>query len=91
MMEARRKKIVTNRRDDTVAASEIANWVFCHEAWRLDAIGHKASNQPERDGGTAHHVDLATTERIAGGAIGVGIWMVLLAMLAIVTLLVLGR
>ena len=38
-------------RPETVTASEIANWVYCPEAWRLDALGLPSANQQERDGG----------------------------------------
>jgi hypothetical protein len=91
MMETRRKMIVTKGRGDTVTASEIANWVSCPEAWRLEALGNEASNQPERDAGTTDHQEKATAEFLAGNAIAIDFWLVMLAMLAIAALLVLGR
>jgi hypothetical protein len=36
---------------ETVTASEIANWVYCPESWRLDALGHEPANQLARDAG----------------------------------------
>jgi hypothetical protein len=39
---------------DTVTASEIGEFLFCPESWRLAALGHQTANQPARDQGTRH-------------------------------------
>ncbi len=57
---------------DTVTASEIAEFVYCPEAWRLAQLGHGAANQPAQDEGTAHHAEKANAERVAGGSIAIG-------------------
>jgi hypothetical protein len=75
----------------TVTASEIADWVYCPEAWRLASLGHKATNQSARDHGTAHHVHEATAERIAGGAISFGFGLITLALLALALIFFLSR
>jgi hypothetical protein len=40
------------RHPNTVTASEIADYVFCPESFRLAALGHQSANQPVRDAGT---------------------------------------
>jgi hypothetical protein len=67
------------RSPDTVTASEIADYVFCLEAWRLAQIGHPSPNWPIRNAGTVHHADLTTSETVATGAIAIGWWLVILA------------
>jgi hypothetical protein len=37
-----------NRQADTITASEIGEFVFCPEAWRLGALGHQSANQAIR-------------------------------------------
>jgi hypothetical protein len=66
---------------ETVTASEIDNWVYCPESWRLSALGHEAINQPARDAGTTHHDEKATAEVIAGGSIAVGWWLIIAALI----------
>ena len=69
-------------RTSTVTASEIAEFVYCPEAWRLAALGHESANQPARDAGHAHHAEKAGAERRAGGAIAFGFGLIILAALA---------
>jgi hypothetical protein len=55
-----------------VTASEIAEWAFCPEAWRLVQVGTPSANQPIREAAMAHHANLTTSERVAGGSIAFG-------------------
>lgn len=68
---------------ETVTASEIAKWVYCPEAWRLDALGMRSANQQARDAGTEHHVEKAAAERTAGGAIAFGFGLIAMAVIAL--------
>jgi hypothetical protein len=79
------------RPPETVTASEIANWVYCPEAWRLDALGMPSGNQPERAAGTRHHAHKATAERIAGGSIAIGRILIVLALLGLAVLWAVSR
>jgi hypothetical protein len=56
---------------ETVTASEIADFVFRKETWRLCESGYESGNKPIRDAGSAHHQDKATAEVIAGGSIAI--------------------
>jgi hypothetical protein len=76
---------------DTVTASEIADFVYCPESWRLNALGVPSANQPERDRGTAHHAHKATAERVAGGSIAVGRVLVAIALIALAALWAFSR
>jgi hypothetical protein len=68
---------------ETVTASEIAEFVFCPEAWRLAQVGAPSANQPLRGTGTAHHGEQATAERVAGNSIFIGWWMVVAALIVL--------
>jgi len=72
-----------NHPTGTVSASEIANWVYCHEAWRLDALGLQAVNETERVRGRSHHANKAFAERLAGVAIAIGRILIFVALLAL--------
>ncbi len=61
---------------ETVTASEIADYVFWPEPWRLNALGAQSANQPQKDAGTQHHSNLGCAERVAGGSITLGWWLV---------------
>lgn len=76
---------------ETVTATEIADFVFCPEAWRLAQLGHRAANQPARDAGTAHHAGMTTAEGTAGRAIAIGRVLIVLALAALAVLWALGR
>ena len=70
-----------------VTASEIAAFVYCPEAWRLEhALGLEPENRAALDVGERHHAGKAVAERVAGGAVAVGR---LVAVLAVVVLLLL--
>jgi hypothetical protein len=68
---------------DTVTASEIAEFVFCPEAWRLAQNGHQSANRAVQVAGTDHHTAKATAERVAGGSIAVGRLLIVAALLAL--------
>jgi hypothetical protein len=73
--------------DDLVSATEIASFVYCAEAWRLEhGLGLEPGNRQARDAGDRLHAGKAAAERVAGGAVAVGR---LLAVLAAVVLLLL--
>lgn len=76
---------------ETVTASEIANWVYCPEAWRLDALGLEPENQPERAAGTRYHTRKATVERVAGSSIALGRVLIALALLGLALLWAVSR
>jgi hypothetical protein len=78
--------------DDLVSAAEIGDFVFCPEAWRLRyGLGLEPGNREERAAGDRHHARKAVAERIAGGAISLGWWLVVLAALALLLWWVLSR
>lgn len=68
---------------DTVTASEIGDYVFCAEAWRLRQVGTPSANRAEQEAGTGHHAAKATAERVAGGSIAAGRLLICLALLAL--------
>jgi CRISPR/Cas system-associated exonuclease Cas4 (RecB family) len=81
-------------RDDqpeTVTASEIAEYVYCPEAWRLSATGAPSANRPERDAGTIHHARKAAAEVTAGRSIAIGRILILIALLALAMLWAISR
>jgi hypothetical protein len=73
--------------DDLVTATEIAAFVYCPEAWRLEhGMGLEPENREAWAAGDRHHARKAVVERIAGGSITLGRF---LAVLAVVVLLLL--
>jgi hypothetical protein len=68
---------------EPVTASEIADFVFCPEAWRLAQTGHQAANQAVQRAGTEHHTEKATAERFAGGSIALGRVLIVIALPAL--------
>jgi hypothetical protein len=74
-----------------IRATEIASFVYCPEAWRLEyGLGLPAANRAARDDGTRHHARQAAAERVAGWSIRLGRVIVILA-LALLLLWVLAR
>ena len=71
---------------DIVTASEIAEFVYCPEAWRLARLGATSANEPAREAGTDHHMAKAAAERTAGGAIAFGFGLIAMAALALALL-----
>jgi hypothetical protein len=76
---------------ETVTASEIADYVYCPEAWRLSAAGAPSANRPERDAGTIHHARKAAAEITAGHSIAIGRILIIVALLALAALWALSR
>jgi len=65
-----------------VTASEIAAFVYCPEAWRLEhRLGLEAGNRAA----------MAAAELVAGGFIGIGRLVAVLAVLALLVLWVISR
>lgn len=71
--------------DDLVTASEIAQWAWCPESWRLEALGHKPGNQTAIRRGDSFHSRLGCVERLTAFATTLG-WWLLAAGLLLVTL-----
>lgn len=78
------------RDDDIVTASEMAQWAWCPEAWRLELLGHEPENRAAIAKGARHHEGKANFEEYSRSAISVGWWLLglglLLAALAFVFL-----
>jgi hypothetical protein len=69
------------RRTELASATEIATFVYCPEAWRLEyGLGLKAENREALDAGNRHHARKAVAERIAGGALRTGRMLVVIAL-----------
>jgi hypothetical protein len=70
--------------DDLISAAEIACFAYCPEQWRLQyGQGLPAENQAALDAGTRHHERKAVAERLAGGAIDLGRFLAVLAVVAL--------
>ncbi len=70
----------------TVTATEVANWVYCPEQWRLEyGLKLTPGNRSTLDRGTRHHTEQAAVERVAGGSILLGLILIMLALLALAT------
>lgn len=72
---------------DLITAVEIASLVYCPEQWRLEyGLGLEPENRDALAAGDRHHARKAVAERVAGGAIGLGKTLVLVALLLLVGL-----
>jgi len=61
-------------------------------AWRLEyGLGLEAENREAMEAGERHHARKAVAERVAGGFVGIGRLVVVLAVLALLLLWVLSR
>lgn len=88
----RRYRQKHGRGDGMVSAAEIAEFVYCRESWRLRyGLGLEPGNPQALDAGERHHAGKAAAERVAGGAIGLGRWLVVLAALALLLAWVFSR
>jgi len=77
---------------EMVTASEIAAFVYCPEAWRLEhGLGLEAGNRAAMEAGGRHHGRKAAAERVAGGFIGIGRLAAVLAVVALLLLWVFPR
>ena len=66
-------------RDEIVSASEIAEWVWCPESWRLKAVGLKPSNEAKLLEGEKQHAQTAGLELVSQRAIMLGFLLLLAA------------
>ena len=77
---------------DLVTASEITCFAYCPEQWRLQyGLGLEAENQAALDAGTWHHERKAVAERVAGGSIGIGRTLVVVAFVLLLLLWLVWR
>ncbi len=65
LIERSRSPRIGEMNKETVTASEIADFVYCPESWRLAQTANRAVQQA----GIQHHASKATAERPAGGSI----------------------
>lgn len=68
---------------EIITAAEIAEYIYCPEAFRLKLLGHQPANQSSLAAGTSHHTRKAIAERAAAGFIAVGKWIILAALLGL--------
>jgi hypothetical protein len=68
-----------------ITASEIACYAYCPEQWRLQyGLELLPANLAALDAGNRHHWWKVIAERIAGGAIGIGRALIVVAVLLLV-------
>ena len=80
------------REPEMVTASEIAAFVYCPEAWRLEhGLGLEPGNRAALGAGTRHHERKAVAERIAGGFVGIGRLVAVVAVVVLLLLWMLSR
>jgi hypothetical protein len=80
------------RPKDMITAAEIACFAYCPEQWRLQhGLGLEPENRASLDAGDRHHARKALAERVAGGAIGLGKTLVVIALLFLGLLWLLWR
>ena len=71
-----------------VTAQEVASFAYCPESWRLEkGLGLEAGNRAALEAGTRHRERKAVAERVAGGFIGMGRLVAVLAVVALLLLL----
>jgi hypothetical protein len=64
-----------------ITAQEIACFAYCPEQWRLQyGLGLEPENREALKAGDRHHARKALAERVAGGAIGLGKTLVVIAL-----------
>lgn len=70
-----------NRDPEVVAASEIASYVFCPEAWRLGvALGLEANNERDLLRGERTHGKIAAVEQASQARLRLGLALVALGL-----------
>jgi len=75
-----------------VTASEIAAFVYCREAWRIQyGLGLPAENQAVLDAGERHHEQKAVAERVADGSTGLGRLLIVVALVLLLLLWLVWR
>ena len=77
----------SNKRN-VITAQEIACFAYCPEAWRLErGLGLEPGNRAALEAGERHHERKAAVERVAGGFIGTGRLVAVLAVMMLLLLL----
>ncbi len=71
---------------EMVTATEVASFVYCNEAWRLERLELEPGNRAALDAGTRHHEAKAAAEQTAGGLITVGRVLFVVAILALLAI-----
>jgi hypothetical protein len=71
---------------DVVSASDIASWVWCPEAWRLQSLGNEPENVAALEAGERRHAETATFEVQSGRAQTLGRWLIAAAVLLLAAL-----
>jgi hypothetical protein len=72
--------------------AEIACFAYCLEQWRLQyGVGLRPGNQESMKAGTGYHEQKAVAERIAGGTVGIGKVVIVIAVLVLVLLWLVWR
>lgn len=77
--------------DDVVSASEIAQWAWCPEAWRLDSLGFEPGNRAALEKGEKIHETTAIFEQSSRSVISAGWWLVVAAVILALAALILVR
>lgn len=77
------------RDEDVVSATEIAQWAWCPESWRLELLGHRPGNERALRRGEKRHSSLARFEGWSAVATKLGLWLLVLALLLVALALVL--
>ena len=78
--------------EQMVTAHEIACFAYCPEQWRLQyGLKLPPANRLEMRAGTRHHARKAAVERVAEPAIGLGWWLIVLALAVLLGLWMLWR
>lgn len=77
--------------DDVVSASEIAEWAWCPESWRLKSLGHESTNRAALEKGGRDHEEKASFEVASRSAISSGRGLLVAAVLIALAALLLTR
>lgn len=78
------------RNDDLVTASEIGQWAWCPESWRLESLGAESANRAALARGGTHHARKSAFEVLSGVAISLGWWLLAVGLLLLAFVLVGG-
>ena len=75
-----------------MTAATIAAFVYCPEPWRLEhGLGLEPGNRAALDAGRRYHTGKAVAERVAGGFIGIGRLVAVVAVVVLLLLWMLSR
>jgi hypothetical protein len=77
---------------EIIIAQEIASFVYCPEAWRLQyGFGLEPTNQESLNAGRRHHARKTIAERIAGLGIAVGRSLIVVSLVLLLLLWLVWR